>query len=265
MKIHTKLMLAGACAASLMGASAQAQLGSARATLYEFPNFQGRSVTIYRNNDNLADSNFNDLAQSGHFDGDWTVCSDANYRGNCQTLSGDVGNLNQYSLGRTVSSLRQGADPYADNAGRGGPRYQDDTGYGDQGHGYATPPADNGRGYVDPNTGGQGYGDSGRGYGDTDRGYGDTGRGYGDTGRGGYGRQDDGVQGRSVVFFARPKASGQDIAAYDRTAADWFCRSQGLGSSVYFDISERGRGMRWQGGGLSVTGPVLRDAVCRKR
>lgn len=280
MNTRIKIMLAGACAVSLLGAVAQsAELGSARATLYELPNFQGRSVTIYRNNDNLADSSFNDVAQSGHFDGDWTVCSDANYRGNCQTLSGDVANLNQYGLGRGVSSLRQGADPYADNGyGRTSRDYghtpQDDTGYGDSGRGTARAPGgDNGRGYQDDT----GYGDTTRSYpgGGTgagaDQGYGDTSRGYGDNGRGyddqsGYGAEGaGGVQGRSVVFFAHPRSHGQDVAAFDRTAADGFCRAQGLGPAAYYDIGQRGRGMRWQGASIMINGPVLRDVLCRKR
>ena len=119
------LALATACAATLAGAAqAQPVNATGSATLYEAPNFQGRSITIYRGADNLQDQNFNDVAQSAHFDGDWTVCSDAGLHGNCQTLSGDVANLNRYGLGRAVSSLRKGA-MVGDN-GAGG--YGRDTG-----------------------------------------------------------------------------------------------------------------------------------------
>ena len=78
--------------------------GGGSATLYELPNFQGRSITLYRGADNLQANNFNDMARSAHFDGDWTVCSDANLRGNCQTLSGDVPNLDRFGLGRMVAA-----------------------------------------------------------------------------------------------------------------------------------------------------------------
>ncbi|HZZ35288.1 MAG TPA: beta/gamma crystallin-related protein [Caulobacteraceae bacterium] len=220
-------LLAGACAAlataGLAGA-AQAQ----RATLYEYPNFQGRSITVDRGDNNLANDNFNDTAQSGHFDGDWTVCTDSDLRGQCQRVAGDVPNLNQFGVGRSISSLQQG--------GPGGERWGDTDRRGDRD-----------------------YGD--RGYDQSERGP-LPGAGYG----GGYGggRWEGGVPGRSVVFFARPRNDGQDIAAYDRNAADWFCRRQGLGRAVYYDVSERGRGFRWQGGGFALNAPVLRDVVCRK-
>ncbi|MBS0409848.1 MAG: beta/gamma crystallin family protein [Proteobacteria bacterium] len=248
--------------------------GGGSATLYELPNFQGRSITVYRGADNLQANNFNDMARSAHFDGDWTVCSDANLRGNCQTLSGDVPNLDRYGLGRMVSSLRQGAD-YGASAGGGygrnpGADRDDDRGDDRGGYGGAYG-GDRGRGDD------RGYGDN-RGDGD-DRGYGDNrgttgpapgpviGGGYGDD-RGGYGdtrwNGAGGVPGRSVVFFPRPRSNGQDIAAYDRSAADWFCRRQGLGSAVYYDTSYKGRAFRFNGGGLSINAPVLRDVVCRR-
>ncbi len=272
------LALATACAAALAGAvQAQPATATGSATLYEGPNFQGRSITIYRGADNLQDSNFNDVAQSAHFDGDWTVCSDAGLRGNCQTLSGDVPNLNRYGLGRMVSSLRKGAMVGDNGAGGYGrdtgpdrgpspdrgpgdrPALPDERGYG------ASPAYGDNRGAPDSrgndgNRGGagnQGYGDN-RDYGDNrgdDRGYG---------GRPGASQWTDGFPGRSVVFFPRPRSDGQDIAAFDRSAADWFCRRQGLGAAVYFDTSTRGRGFRFNGGGFSLNAPVLRDVVCRR-
>ncbi|HEX7758178.1 MAG TPA: beta/gamma crystallin-related protein [Caulobacteraceae bacterium] len=236
-KLALKVAFATACAAALAGAvQAQPATGGGSATLYELPNFQGRSVTVYRGADNLQDSNFNDMAQSAHFDGDWTVCSDAGLRGNCQTLSGDVPNLSRYGLDRMVSSLRKGA-AYGDSGGSG---YGRDPGVGD-----TRAPGDR-PGLPDQ----RGYGDN-RGFGD-DRAYDNRWQGA------------NGVPGRSVVFFARPKQDGQDIAAFNRGAADWFCRRQGLGAAVYYDTSYRGRGFRFSGGGFSMNAPVLRDVVCRK-
>ena len=258
MKTGMKLMLAGACAAALgtaaLGAFA-AEPSGPRATLYEYPNFQGRSVTIYRSSPNLADSNFNDMGQSGHFDGDWTLCTDSDFRGQCQRVAGDVTNLNTLGLGRAVSSLQQGGVGGTERYG-GNDR---DTGrYGDN---------DQGR-----------YGDNDRGrYGDNDRAY-DHGAapvnpgplpptpapGYQGDRYGGAQFGGASLQGRSVVFFPRPQSNGQDIAAYNRGAADWFCRRQGLGAAVYSDTSTRGRGFRFQEGGFAINAPVLRDVLCRR-
>jgi len=234
--------------AALAGAAhAQPRNDGPRATLYEFPNFQGRSITIYGGDDNLQNDNFNDTARSAHFDGDWTVCSDAGLRGNCQRLSGDVADLDRFGLSRSVSSLRAGS---AYGQGGGGGYGRDpgpDRGYGDDRGGYAGGGDQYGGGY-----GGPGRGDDRGGRGDD--------RGHDDARWAGAG----GIPGRSVVFLPRPKQDGQDIAAFDRSAADWFCRRQGLGSAAYFDTSYRNRGFRFNGGGFSLNAPVLRDVVCRK-
>lgn len=269
MKLTAKIALAGVCAAALAAAvSAQAQpTGGARATLYELPNFQGRSITIVRSNDNLANSGFNDRAQSAHFDGDWTVCSDADFRGNCQTLSGDVANLNRYGLGNQLSSLQQaspggyGANGYGRDPGDRGDRSGD---HGDRGDGGAY--AQDDRGYPGGGGGDHGYqGPGDRGLGG-DRGYTNGFGPGGDMGRGGDWARAGGTPGRSVVFFARPQNDGQDIAAFDRTAADWFCRRQGLGAAVYYDTSfHSNRSWRFNGGPFAVNAPVLRDVVCRKQ
>jgi len=246
-----KIQKAAALAAAILtttaltgAAHAQPRNDGPRATLYELPNFQGRSITIYGGDDNLQNDNFNDVARSAHFDGDWTVCSDADMRGNCQRMSGDVANLDRYGLSRSVSSLRQGSD-YGQAGGNGyGRDPGPDRGYGGDRDGYG----DAG-----------GYGGPDRGYGQPDRGYGGD-RGYDDRRWSGMG----GVPGRSVVFFPRPKQDGQDIAAFDRSAADWFCRRQGLGAAVYYDSTFRNRGFRFNGGGFSLNAPVLRDVVCRR-
>jgi hypothetical protein len=276
MTLKANLLFAGVCAAGLAavaGAQAEPPYGAstaARATLYELPNYQGRSITIYRSNDNLGNTDFNDRAQSAHFDGDWTVCTDSNFRGNCQTVSGDVPNLSRYGLANQLSSLQQASSGgYGDNG--------QDRGYGDRGgdrgsgqggdRGYPTTQDD--RGYPGAGGGGSYQGGGDRGYpGGNDRGYGGQG-GYGDNrdlGANGAWASAGGVRGRSVVFFARPQNNGQDIAAWDRTAADWFCRQQGLGAAVYYDTSYRSnRGWRFNNGAFSVNSPVLRDVVCRKQ
>ena len=104
---------------------------------------------------------------------------------------------------------------------------------------------------------GGGYGggyDDGPGYGDD---YGRPGGGYGNPRR-------DGVQGRTVVFFARPNVSGNDIAARGQSSADQFCRASGLGPAVYYSQGERSRRAVDLDGRL-VDAPVLRDVLCRTR
>jgi hypothetical protein len=86
--------MAGAASAQTYGYPAYGQPGYAgrapTATLYEQPNFQGRSVVVTGENGNLDGVGFNDRARSARFEGSWTVCADANFRGRCETLSGAV-------------------------------------------------------------------------------------------------------------------------------------------------------------------------------
>jgi len=221
-----KSMLAGAALAACAASAAPA------ATLYEFPNFQGRSITINGADSNLDNDGFNDLAQSGRFDGEWTICSDQDYQGRCRSVSGDVRDLNSIGMGSGLSSLRRGAQ-FGDNRYDDNDRYDGDDRY--------------------PGGGG-GYGGGGGGYG-----------GGGAGGNWGFpGNYTGGTSGRSAVFFPRPQNQGGDIAAYNRGAADWFCRRQGLGAAIYFDTVTRGRGWQWQGGGFAPNAPVLRDVLCRR-
>lgn len=101
----------------------------------------------------------------------------------------------------------------------------------------------------------------GYGYNEDDR-YEDYGRpGAG----GGYGNpRRDGVQGRTVIFFARPNVSGNDIAARGQSSADQFCRASGYGSAVYYAQGERSRSAVDQDG-RQVDAPALRDVLCRTR
>jgi hypothetical protein len=86
--------------------------GGRSATLFEYPNFQGRSYTVYGGNRGLGPTGFEDLAMSGRFDGDWIVCEHDDYQGRCQGVSGEVRNLDRIGLGHTISSLRAVAGRY---------------------------------------------------------------------------------------------------------------------------------------------------------
>ncbi|HEX7758506.1 MAG TPA: beta/gamma crystallin-related protein [Caulobacteraceae bacterium] len=80
--------------------------GRRTATLFEYPDFQGRSYTVYGGNRGLGPTGFEDRAMSGHFDGAWVICEDDDFQGRCATVSGDVRNLDRLDLGHSVSSLQ---------------------------------------------------------------------------------------------------------------------------------------------------------------
>ena len=86
------------------------------ATLFSGLNFGGQAFETTREYSNLP-AYFNDKALSLRISGrtSWEVCSDANFRGNCQILDSDVPDLRRYGLGFAVSSLRP-----ADSLGGGG-------------------------------------------------------------------------------------------------------------------------------------------------
>ncbi len=71
------------------------------------------------------------------------------------------------------------------------------------------------------------------------------------------------TEGVRSVFFPYPTYDGYDIAA-GSNSANAFCRSQGLGSSAYYDSSQRAQ--QAVDGEGRYTGPssVLRDVVCRR-
>lgn len=83
--------------------------------------------------------------------------------------------------------------------------------------------------------------------------------------RGGWNGREGGrpYEGVRNVLFPYPTVAGFDIAA-DSSGASAFCRSMGLGSSAYYDGSERApRALDVAGRYVGDTG-VLRDVLCRK-
>ncbi|HUZ13234.1 MAG TPA: beta/gamma crystallin-related protein [Caulobacteraceae bacterium] len=59
---------------------------------------------------------------------------------------------------------------------------------------------------------------------------------------------DVGIPGHSVIFFARPREGGAAVEGQGRAPADRFCRTQGLGPALYYDLD----------------GGALRDVLCRR-
>jgi len=285
------LMLGLAVAAGT--ASAQARRDSL--TLYELPDYRGASVTFYGDNAAIGSTGFADRAQSAQIIGSWRLCTGGGYRNRCEVLSGNIRNLDQYGLSRQVGSAqRVSADAYATPAPRyeapPPTRYEPPTAYplppaqprtaqpyGAPAEPYAppysaAPPYTAPQAYSPPQPYTPGYSDARPGYGPNDPYY-DYSPPAADAPYGGpapYGAPAfdtsgaGGVDGETTIFFPRPTLNGMDISALRPGAADSFCRSQGLGPSVYFDQSQRaprsvGPDMR-----PAAAGPILRDVLCRR-
>lgn len=100
-------------------------------TLYDGAGFRGEAVSFDGAVARLPSARFNDRAGSVSVSGSWELCSDSNFRGRCEIVSGDVRDLRRIGLNNNVSSIRP--------AGRGPARLYDrgrDDGdrRGDRGH-----------------------------------------------------------------------------------------------------------------------------------
>lgn len=80
----------------------------AQITLYEQPNFEGRSITATGRVSNLKASNFNDRASSAVVRSRrWEVCVDQRYGGRCRVLRpGQYASLEAMGLDDRISSVR---------------------------------------------------------------------------------------------------------------------------------------------------------------
>lgn len=78
-------------------------------TIYDRFGFRGRSLRLQGDMPNLAGTRFNDRVASIQFQrrsGPWLVCADANYRGRCVTVDGDVRDVDRLGMLNRISSLR---------------------------------------------------------------------------------------------------------------------------------------------------------------
>ncbi|MBI1199303.1 MAG: hypothetical protein GC203_15690 [Phenylobacterium sp.] len=105
MTTKTPWIVAAALALAVAGQAQAQPRGAPTATLYEFRNFQGRSITITQPTADLGDWRFNDRAQSARFQGRWRICEHDDYKGRCQEVSGDVADLTTYGLMGQISSI----------------------------------------------------------------------------------------------------------------------------------------------------------------
>jgi len=99
-------LLRGAFVLFALPLAARAQ---AQAQLFEHDSFQGRSYTLARAATNLATVGFNDVASSVLIrQGQWQLCSDAGFRGQCVTLGpGRYPSLQAMGLSERLSSVRR--------------------------------------------------------------------------------------------------------------------------------------------------------------
>jgi hypothetical protein len=75
-------------------------------TLFQEPTFKGRSYLTQKEVRNLADVGFNDMASSIRVSGGrWQVCTDKNFKGDCQVISRDMNEL-ATNFTRQISSIR---------------------------------------------------------------------------------------------------------------------------------------------------------------
>ena len=119
-----RTVLAAAFATLALTGPAEAQpydreRGRGSATLYEEPNFQGRSVTVRGDVENLAGYRFNDLAQSVRLEGTWRLCEKSDFGGRCVEQRGDIADLNSIGMFVKISSL-QPAGGFGGGPGQGG-------------------------------------------------------------------------------------------------------------------------------------------------
>lgn len=79
--------------------------GRSSITVYDDANFRGASREFTSEDRNLGRTPFNDRIKSMRVEGRWEVCTDAEFRGRCRIVEGDVRFLNG-GFNDNISSLR---------------------------------------------------------------------------------------------------------------------------------------------------------------
>lgn len=75
-------------------------------TVFDQPNFQGRSMTFERSVPSLAALDFNDLPRSVRIKGrDWVLCEHRNFMGKCVRVRAKEKDLKRLKIAGQVSSL----------------------------------------------------------------------------------------------------------------------------------------------------------------
>ena len=79
--------------------------GRSSITVYENSNFRGASREFIGEDRNLGRTPFNDRISSVRVQGRWEVCTDAEFRGRCRIVEGEIRNLNG-GFNDSISSMR---------------------------------------------------------------------------------------------------------------------------------------------------------------
>lgn len=107
------VVLAQSVAAASAPAKTPAPLPPSKITLYEKPNFQGRSMTFANRVASLNAVGFNDAAQSVKIDGprDWVLCEGRNFLGRCIRVHLKEKDLKRQKFSGLASSIYPVPDP----------------------------------------------------------------------------------------------------------------------------------------------------------
>jgi hypothetical protein len=117
---RSTIMLAGAATigaslglSAFAAAPTPAPLPRSKITLYEKPNFQGRSMTFEFRVPSLNAVKFNDMAQSVKIDGlrDWVLCESRNFQGRCIRVHLKEKDLKRQNFSGLASSIYPVPDP----------------------------------------------------------------------------------------------------------------------------------------------------------
>jgi len=273
--VRPAAVLGAVCALTLAGPAAAQAPQRDSLTLYELPDYRGASVTFYGDHASVGNTGFADRAQSAQVIGTWRVCTGGGFRNQCEVLSGNVRNLAVYGLSRQVGSAQLLSGQPAAPAPYQSPPYQAPSAYSPPPatQAYPLPPARPSGSYAP-------YGAPQSGFPPYDPRY-DARPGYGAqptqpyydqpypppgapaTG-GAPGGVAPPVYGDSAVFFPHPTIRGMQVSATGMRSADDFCRSQGLGLSLYFDAGGPAAQTIDPDGRMAGAGPALRDVLCRR-
>lgn len=94
--------------AATLGMHSVVYAQSAEITFFEYPGFSGRSLTLRGYTANFGDVGFNDRAASAVVrSGTWQVCTDAEFRGTCATLTRGEYRTLDGRLASSISSARE--------------------------------------------------------------------------------------------------------------------------------------------------------------
>jgi hypothetical protein len=115
-KITLALIASGGLAfsvAAFAAGPAPAPLPPSSITLYEKPNFQGRSMTFSSRVASLNAVGFNDVAHSVKIDGkrDWVLCESRNFLGRCIRVHLKEKDLKRQKFSGLASSIYPVPDP----------------------------------------------------------------------------------------------------------------------------------------------------------